>query len=473
MPANIVRGATGAPGVVAYPSGLTTGIFNELNFVTPDWKSQLMAKYGNSSYILAGEILGRGVVREDMTTTNTFSHFEKGRSFGVGIVNANVTGITSGADVTAVLKSPESYNDGATGTQSPFNTGQTVTLRSNGRKATVGTVTRTTGAFSIVFTPMGAYSFASGTSTTTLLAGDAIEAIGGTQLAGESSSAQLTTQPKLYRYDNTCTVLRVGCKSSDLAGMNKTQIDFGGGDNYLGKLAVTNMNLQILYSIENAIMEGVPYANTSNTGTTGVLPEVESRGGEVDYIIGTFAAPDFQRVTRVIDNNGGPEEYHFLQDLNQRQNINSTLFGIYPNGMINYGSVGFGAEAAVAFGFKSFSTDTVSFHFHRYKGFSAPSMYGYTPSTASGLGDFRANFGLGAPQGTLRDAKTDETMPYMEWVYQKNPEIPTAQKIYSWGLGYTQNTKTEEASNNFHQIAYVGSRIVAAEQFIIMRGISS
>ncbi len=100
-------------------------------------------------------------------------------------------------------------------------------------------------------------------------------------------------------------------------------------------------------------------------------------------------------------------------------------------------------------------------------------MYGYTPSTATGLGDFRANFGLGAPQGMLRDAKTDETMPYMEWVYQKNPDIPTAQKIYSWGLGYTQETKTEEASNNFHQIAYVGSRVVAAEQFILMKGIAS
>lgn len=469
MPAAIVRGATGAPGVVAYPTGLTTGIFNELNFVTPDWQPKLNAKYGNSSYMLAGEILGKGVIKEDMTTTNTYSHFEKGRSFGVGIVNADVTGITSGADVTAVLKSPESYNNGATGTQSPFNVGQTVTLRSNGRKASVVSVTRTTNAFSIVFHPLGAYSFASGTSTTTLSALDAIEVIGGTQLAGESSLAQLTTQPKLYRYDNTATVLRVGCKTSDLAGMNKTQIDFGGGNNYLGKLAVTNMNLQMIYSVENAIMEGVPYANTSNIGTIGVLPEVTARGGEVDYIIGSFGAPDFQKVTRVIDNNGGPEEYHFLQDLNQRQNINTTLFGIYPNGMINYGSVGFGQEAAVALGFKSFSTDTTSFHFHRYKGFSAPSMYGYTPNPT--LGDFRANFGLSTPQGNTRDAKTDETMPYMQWVFQKNPEIPTTQKYYSWGLGYTQETKTEEASNNFHQITYVGSRVVAAEQFIIVRGI--
>lgn len=465
MAAAIIKGATGAPGVVAYPSGLTTGIFNELNFVIPEYIPKLVAKFGNSSYMLASEILGNSTFKEDMTTTNTFSHFEKGRSFGVGLISAAVTTVTSGADVIAVLKSPESYNNGATGTQSPFNVGQTVKIRSNGRKGFVKAITRTAGAFSVTFTPLGAYSFASGASTTQLNALEGIEAYGGTQLAGEASTSQFTTQPKLYRYDNTCTVVRVGCKATDLAGMNKTQIDFG-GSNYLPKLAVDNMNKQILYSIEDAVMEGVPYANTTSIGTNGVLPDISTRGSEVDYTLGTFSAADFQRVTRVIDSNGGPDEYHLLQDLKQRQTINSTLFGIYPNGMINYGSVGEKAEAAVSYGFKSFTTDTVSFHFHRYKGFSADAQFGYVPTQ----GDYRSDFGLAIPQGMLRDAKTDDAMPYLQWVYQKNPDIPTNQKIYSWGLGYTQDTKTDEASNSFSQIAYVGSRVVAAEQFIQIKG---
>lgn len=470
MPAAIIRGASGAPGVVAYPSGLTTGIFNELNFVIPDYIPKIVAKYGNDYYMLVSEILGNSVVRKEMTTTNTFSHFEKGRSFGVGIINANVSGITSGADVVAVLKTPESYNNGATGTQSPFNVGQTVKLRSNGRKASISAITRTTNAFSVTFHPLGAYSFASGTSTTVLSALDAVETFGGTQLAGEASTPQITTQPKLYRYDNTCTVLRVDVTASDLAGMNKTQIDFG-GSNYLPKLAIDTMNVQMLVSGEDAVMEGVPSANTSSTGTVGVIPEVVSRGGEVDYILGTFAAADFQRVTRVIDFNGGPAEYHLLQDINQRQTINTTLFGLYPNGMIDYGSVGFGAEAATAYGFKSFSTDTVSFHFHRYKGFSASALFGYTPDAT--LGSYRDNFGLAIPQGNTRDARTNETMPYFQFVYQKNPDIPTDQKIYSWSEGYTQDTKTPTASNSFHQISYLGSRVVAAEQYIIIKGVTS
>ena len=467
MPSAIVRGATGQPGTVAYPSGITTGIFNELNFVISDYIPKLVSKYGNESYMLVNEILGRSVIEDAGTTTATFSHFERGRNFGSALVNANVTGVTSGVAQSVTLKSPESYNNGATGTQSPFLLGQTVKIRSNGRKAKVTAITRTTSAFVLELTPMGSYALITGTSGTTLNAGEGLETYGN-QLAGESSDSQGTQQPKLYRYDNTATVLRASVKASDLAGMNKTQIDFGNGNNYEPYLAVESMNKQMMMNIEDAVLEGVPYANiASTTGTVGVMVDVAARGTEVDYVYGGFAIGDFQNLTKVWDYNGGPGEYHMVQDLLQRQDINNLLFGKYPNGMLSYGSVGYNAEAAVSYGFKSFATDTYSIHFHRYKGFSAPSTFGYLPSQ----GDYRANFGLGAPQGMTQDAKDNSTRPYMQWVYQRNPDIPAGTKIYSWELGYTKATKTTEASNKYEQICYVGSRTIAAEQFSILKGI--
>ena len=251
--------------------------------------------------------------------------------------------------------------------------------------------------------------------------------------------------------------------------MNKTQIDFGGGDFYEPKLAIQTMNQNMMMDIEDAFMEGVPYANTASVGTTGVLPDVFARGSEVDYVKHTFAIGDFQNLTNVLDANGGPREYHFLQDLNQRQDINNLLFGIYKNGAISYGSVGMSAEAAVSYGFKSFSTDTFDFHFHRYKGFTAQAVFGYVPTQ----GDYRADFGLAVPQGTTQDAKDNTTRPYMQMVYQQNPDITAGQRIYSWELGYTKASKTSEASNKYEQICYVGSRVVAAEQFAILRGLSS
>lgn len=469
MPSAIVRGATGQPGPIAYPNGITTGVFNELNFVIPDYIPGIIAKYGNSSYMLAMEILGRSTVETVNTTTNTFSHFEKGRPFGSGLVSADVTSSVAGAAINITLKSPESYNNGATGTQSPFLLLQVVKIRSNGRKFRVTDITRTTGAFVIEATPLGNYTLITGNTGTTLKAGEGLETFGN-QLAGEASDTQGTMQQKMYRYDNTATVLRASTKSSDLAGMNKTQIDFGGGNFYEPALAVQTMNQNMMMDIEDAVMEGVPSANTTDTGTTGILPVVEARGSEVDYIQYNFAIGDFQNMTNCLDSNGGPREYHMLQDLKQRQDINDLLFGIYRNGAISYASVGFSQEAAVTYGFKGFSTDTFDFHFHRYKGFSAPAQFGYVPTQ----GDYRAFFGLGAPQGEVVDAAdASKSRPMMQWVYQQNPDITPGQRIYSWDLGYTKATKTTKAENIYNQIAYVGSRIMAAEQFVILRGISS
>jgi len=128
------------------------------------------------------EILGRTNVEQVSTQTNTFSHFEKGRPFGSGIVSATVAQGAVGAAVSVTLKSPESYNNGATGTQSPFLLNQTVKLRSNGLKYKVTNITRTTGAFVVELTPNGAYTVHSGTGTT-ILAGEGLETFGN-QLAG-------------------------------------------------------------------------------------------------------------------------------------------------------------------------------------------------------------------------------------------------------------------------------------------------
>ncbi len=468
MPSAIIRGATGQPGPIAYPNGITTGIFNELNFVIPDYLPQLFAKYGNSNLTMIMEALGRSTVEAVNTTTNTYSHFEKGRPFGSGLVAANVASTVPGAAINITLKSPESYNNGTTGTQSPFLLNDIVKIRSNGRKFRVTNITRTTNAFVIEATPLGMYTLITGNSGTQLNALEGLETFGN-QLAGEASDAGGTRQQKMYRYDNTATVVRADTKSSDLAGMNKTQIDFGGGNFYEPALAIQTMNLNMMMDIEDAVVEGVPYANTDDTGTTGLIPEVEARGSEVDYINYSFAIGDFQNLTNCLDANGGPREYHFLQDLKQRQDINNLLFGVYKNGAISYGSVGMSEEASVAYGFKGFSTDTFSFHFNRYKGFGAEATFGYVPTQ----GDYRAFFGLAIPQGQIQDAKDGVTRPQFQFVYQQNPKITAGQRIYSWSLGYTEPTKTSKAENQYFQIAYVGSRVIAAEQFAILRGITS
>jgi hypothetical protein len=417
------------------------------------------------------EILGKTALEEDSTTTQTFSHFEKGRIFGVGFVSANVTGVVAGAQVTFVLKTPDSYVNGATGTQAPFRLKEIVKLRSNGRKARVDSIVTTTpGAWTVAVTPLNIYAFATG-ATSTLSANDAVELVGN-QLAGEAADSMTTITPRIYRYDNTATALRDSCKSTDFGGMQKTQIDMY-GNQYMDSLAVKTMNDRMFHSIEDACFEGVPDDNIAGAvGTEGVLPQVNSRGSEVNYLTtGALTIADFNRITRCVDANGGPREYHGLQQLSQRQAISTALFGLYNNGSLTYGSVGSTSEAAVAYGFQSFNIDTVNMHFYRYKGFSAEAVYGYTPNGTTG--DFRADYGLFVPQGMITDVRTGATRPQMQWVYWKHPDFPDGTKIYSWDLGFTKTTKTTEASNKWEQTCYVGARVIAAEQYIQFRGVSS
>jgi hypothetical protein len=73
----------------------------------------------------------------------------------------------------------------------------------------------------------------------------------------------------------------------------------------------------------------------------------------------------------------------------------------------------------------------------------------------------------------VQDAGDNASRPFMQWVYQQNPDFPAGTRIYSWSLGYTQATKTIEASNQYATICYVGGRVTAAEQFTIVKGVSS
>lgn len=59
------------------PKVQTTGaLFNDLNLIIPDYIPQLMAKYGNESYLLVWEILGNKNDGEIVVNKNT-SQFTK------------------------------------------------------------------------------------------------------------------------------------------------------------------------------------------------------------------------------------------------------------------------------------------------------------------------------------------------------------------------------------------------------------
>lgn len=468
MASTVINPTSGFPGPVVL--GTSTGatnaaLFNDMNIIIPDLIPELYDRYGAENYGMLIEFMGpiggalRSVTETGTSTTKQFFHYEKGRAFPAAKVDANVGGATAGAAITVTFTAASLTN---AGTENGFQPRTIGFVGSTGVKFFVGTVTATTA----VLTPCDStQTLASLGQASTILAGEALLLVGN-QAAGEASTQMLATNTLIYKITGSTTEVRDDYPITDVAKMNATPINFGGGNYSYYKLGQTELNKRFMYSVENACIEGIDTSNMSNGsgGTLGIIPQVESNGPEVDYTIGSMAIGDLQAAARVCQYNGGPNEYHVLQETNQQDDLDTLLFGKYNNGAIRYASVGSTEAAAVSYGFKSFNVKGTNFHFYVYKNFSIPTVYGVMPT----LGSARSNFGLGIPQGVTPDARSGTLQPNMQWVYQ---EVTPGMRFHTYESGGLANAnKTTTMNLVLTQICYVGTRCKAPQQFYIFQG---
>jgi hypothetical protein len=220
------------------------------------------------------------------------------------------------------------------------------------------------------------------------------------------------------------------------------------------------------------IMEGVAVDNIAGTvGTTGVIPRVEAGGSTIQYTAGSFGGgtgtdmANMQTITRTLNFYGGSGEYHFLQDIYQRQEVNNLLFGKYANGAISYGSVGGSQEAAASYGFSSFMIDGYTFHFFLNNMFSPEAVYHIN---AGALTPEKRNYGVLIPQRINSDAKTGKQFPSFQIVFQE----VNGQRILTTETGMlAPSNKTTTANKTLSMLSYVGARTFAANQYAIVEGI--
>lgn len=465
MSSTVINPVGGAPGAVVYPGNATNAaLFNDMNIIIPDLIPELFDRYGAESYGMLMEFMGeiggamRTVTEKTTSSTRQFFHYEKGRAFPSGTVNANVTGATAGATITIVL-APGSYTN--SGTESGFQQNTIGFIGSTGVKFQVGIVTRTPNAFSVQLVPVNTgQSLASLGQASTILAGEALLLVGN-QAAGEASGPMSSLNTLIYKITGSTTEIRDDYPITDVAKMNNTPINFGGGSYSYYKLGQTELNKRFIYSVENACIEGVSANNLSNgsIGTLGVIPQVQANGPEITYTIGAMGIGDLQAVARQQQYANVSGEVHFLQETNQQDDLDTLLFGKYNNGAIRYATVGGDERAAVAFGFKSFNVKGMTQHYYVYKNFSIENVYGLVPV----LGSARSNFSLVIPQGVTPDAQSGTLRPNMQWVYQ---EVTPGVRFHTYESGGLAGAnKTTTMNLVLTQICYVGTRTFAPQQF--------
>lgn len=470
MSSTVLNPVAGAPGAVAYPGNATNALlFNDMNIIIPDLIPELFDRYGAESYGMLMEFMGeiggamRSVTEKSTTTTRQFFHYEKGRAFPSGTVAANVGGATAGATVHIVLAAGSYTNNG---TESGFRTKDIGFIASTGVKFQVGVIVPTTNAFDIELIPLNTtQSLASAGQASTILATEGLCLVGN-QNAGEASDAMSALNSLIYKITNSTTEIRDDYPITDVAKMNSTPINFGGGNYSYYKLGQTELNKRFIYSVEQACMEGCSTNNLSNgsIGTTGVIPTVQASAPTVDYTIGNMMIGDLQACARQQQYANVSGEVHFLQETNQQDDLDTLLFGKYNNGAIRYASVGGDERSAVAYGFKSFNVKGMTDHFYVYKNFSLPNVYGLNPQ----LGSYRDNYAIVIPQGVTPDARLGTLRPNIQFVYQ---EVAPGVRFYTYESGGLANAnKTTVMRLVLTQIAYCGVRTFSPQQFLSFVG---
>lgn len=453
-------------------SAVNRTLLNNLNIFDRSFEKQLVRIYGNENYALVQMALGNSVM-EAKSDNRTFYHYEKRGLHSVVGVKAQVTGPSAGATVTVSIGSssgstyandPYYYNSTI-----PLRVGEVVRIMTSGIEGQVVAVSNSSYPATADIRPVRAADAFVSAGSANLLATDFLLLRGAVNI-GENSSKLNGIAPILDKITNTTTEHRDDFTITDRADIEKNEVDFGNGQHYYYYLAMDDMNKRYMNNAFFKIMEGVAVDNLGSyggsVGTLGVIPRVAAGGSTIQYTASTGPTiANIHTLTRTLNFYGSPGEYHFLQDIYQRQAVNDLLFGSYNNGAIRYASVGGSEEASVSYGFNSFSIDGFTFHFYLNNMFSPEAVYNFNPGSAV---PEKRNYGVLIPQKINSDAKTGKQFPSFQIVFQE----VNGQRVLTTETGMlAPSNKTTDAQKTISMLSYPGVRTFAANQYAIFQGV--
>jgi hypothetical protein len=200
-------------------------------------------------------------------------------------------------------------------------------------------------------------------------------------------------------------------------------------------------------------------------GSQGFIPKVVADGESVNYTPGTLDIAKLHEITRIMDVNGCAKENVWLQDIYQRQDFSDGIFKEYPAGAWVWGANEKSQEAAISYGVQSILIDGYLLKVKKYSPFNTEVQTGKTP-----LDDYFRNYGVIAPQGSVRDAKTANVMKNIQVMCQvpvKGGSVGNGIRVWNYGGGSTAATDGT-MRDKISMITYRGTRVTAANQFIIV-----
>ncbi len=464
------------PGNISLTGGVTRQLVSDLQLLTPQYYKNYVEKYGSEDFTWW---LSTYAGMEEVKNRDYFWFENRGKLI-TGVQAAANVAATAGNTITLTLAAGFHYNSG---TQSPLRIGETVRVASTNVEGEILTVNSTVpSAFTFTVRPKISTQSLASAGSGSFLATDVL-IFGGIMDAGEASNTNAPMIQLDEKYTNSITEMRETFSATDLAEMTEVyytggfsgDVPAGGaqaGTSLFTLKGLVKSNVRFKDDVEMKLMRGNIVNNsglttTTSVGSEGIIPKVLADGETVGYTPGNLDIAKLHEITRIMDVNGCASENMWLQDIYQNQNFSDGLFAAFPAGAWVWGTNEKSEEAAINYGAKSISIDGYHFKVKKYRPFNSEYLTGVTPTN-----DFFRNFGMICPQGETRDAKdASKTYKNISIMYQQPPKggtIGNGIRVWQWGGG-SQNPTTGTMNDNVEMITYRGSRVVAANQFVIVQ----
>ena len=463
------------PGNISLSGGVTRQLVSDLQLLTPQYYKNYVEKYGSEDFTWW---LATYAGMEEVKNRDYFWFENRGKLI-TGVQTSGNVAAAAGATITLTLAAGYHYNSG---TQSPLRVGETVRVASTNVEGQILSVNSTVpNAFTFTVAPKISTQSLASAGSGNFLSTDVL-VFGGIMDAGEASSTNAPMIQLDEKYTNSITEMRETFSATDLAEMTEVyytggfsgDVPAGGaqaGTSLFTLKGLVKSNVRFKDDVEMKLMRGNIVNNsavsTTSVGSEGIIPKVLADGETVGYTPGNLDIAKIHEITRIMDVNGCASENLWLQDIYQNQNFSDGLFAAYPAGAWVWGANEKSEEAAINYGCKSIAIDGYHFKVKKYRPFNSEYLTGTTPAN-----DYFRNFGMICPQGETRDAK-DASKLYknITIMYQQPPRggtVGNGIRVWQWG-GASQNPTTGTMNDNVEMITYRGSRVVAANQFVIVQ----
>lgn len=441
----------------------------DLQLLTPQFYKKYTEKYGNEDFTWW---LAAHSGMEEVKNQNFFWFENRGKLMpAVTVASTVAAGV--GSTITVTLAASDHYNNG---TQSPLRVGETLRVASSNVEGKILSVDTTTpNAFTFTVRPLQSTQRFASAGGNSLLANEVL-LFGGDTEAGEASTAVNPIINLDQRYDNNITEIRDGWSNTDLAQMADTFYEYPVSADMAAN-GVTAFTYKGMYktlvrfknNVEAKLMRGDIQNNSglsNSVGTEGIIPKVVADGVTVGYTAGSLDIAKLHEITRIMDVNGAAKQCAWLSDVFQRQDFSDGIFAAYPAGAFVYGQGEKSKEASVAYGFQEIYIDGYLLSVKKYSQFNTEVTTGLTPEN-----DYFRNFGLIYPMGETKDSRTAQTYKNITIMYQEPPKggtIGNGIRVWQYGGG-SPNPTDGTMTNQIGMITYRGTRVCAANQFIIVQ----